>query len=39
LPGWMGELIAVIWPPAKAVYFFERGWTDSISLIWFKKLR
>ena len=38
LPGWTGEVIAVIWPEAKAVYFFERGWTDSIRLIWFDKL-
>ena len=39
LPGWMGEVIAVIWAAAEAVYFFERDWTGSIGLIWFNKLR
>ena len=39
LPGWMGGVIAVIWPVAEAVYFFERGWTASIKLIWLNKSR
>ena len=38
VPGWMGELIAVIWPTVEAVYFFRRDWTGSIRLIWFEKL-
>src|SRR5437764_7401004 len=37
LPGWMAGVIAVIWPKTEAVYFFGRGWTGSISLIWFNK--
>src|SRR5436190_15076631 len=37
LPGWTGGVIAVIWPKTEAVYFFGRGWTGSISLIWFNK--
>jgi hypothetical protein len=32
-------VIAVICPMAKAEYFFERGWTASIRLIWFNKSR
>ena len=39
LPGWTAGVIAVIWPRVEAVYFFERGWTASIRLIWFNKLR
>ena len=39
LPGWMAGVIAVIWPVAEAVYFFERGWTASIKLIWLNKSR
>jgi hypothetical protein len=34
----MREVIAVIWPVEEAVYFFGRGWTGSIGLIWFNKL-
>src|SRR5688572_26883945 len=34
LPGWTAEVIAVIWPVAKAEYFFGRDWTASIRLIW-----
>ena len=39
LPGWMAGVIAVIWPTVEAVYFFGRGWTDSIRLIWFSNFR
>ena len=39
LPGWMAGVIAVIWPVAEAVYFFEQGWTASIKLIWLNKSR
>jgi hypothetical protein len=38
VPGWTGEVIAVIWPGAEAEYFFGQGWTTSISLISFSKL-
>ena len=39
LPGWMREVIAVIWAAVEAVYFFGRDWTGSIRLIWFNKSR
>ncbi|HEX2656423.1 MAG TPA: hypothetical protein VHN11_22605 [Xanthobacteraceae bacterium] len=38
VPGWTGEVIAVIWVAAEAVYLSGRGWTGSIRLIWFDNL-